>query len=295
MSTWSYNGQAGPSTTDFATQTELDDAVATVNTALAAKQASSTAATDVELASAVADLEALLADKADSGDVATDIAAAISAHAAGDASDAELASAVASLTTSIATKQDASTASTDAERDAHMASGTLAARPAAATYGVGFYYATDEALLYYSNGSTWVLSGSSGVEIDYVEIAATPGDSSHVNATTSFVAVTGLGGLVVPAGTRPVKLRYGAMGSNNTTNGGIALAIYDESNVIVPGSARQVFAPGTNGVTTLTGEARLDAPAAQHTYHLRLRAVTTGTVTLTCTTASPVWLEAVTR
>ena len=103
-----------------ATDAELAAAVATVNTALAAKQESSTAATDAELASAVAALEALLADKQDSATAASDaeVTAAIAAHAAGDATDAELAAAVATLEASMAT--DAELAASSAALDVRL-------------------------------------------------------------------------------------------------------------------------------------------------------------------------------
>lgn len=113
---------------DGATDTELAAAVAAVETALAAKQASATAATDAELASAVEDLVILLAAKQDSSTAATDseVAAAIAAHAAGAATDAELAAAVAILNTSIGLKQDASTAATDSELAAALSGQSLA-------------------------------------------------------------------------------------------------------------------------------------------------------------------------
>lgn len=98
-----------------ATDVELAAAVATLNTALAAKQASATAATDAELQAAVDALNATIDALPTGSEVDADIAAAIAAHAASDASDAELASAVASLTASIALKQDAATAATDTE------------------------------------------------------------------------------------------------------------------------------------------------------------------------------------
>lgn len=40
-----------------------------------------------------------------------------------------------------------------------MSSGTLAARPAAATFGKGFYYVTDMQRLDHSNGAAWVVCG----------------------------------------------------------------------------------------------------------------------------------------
>lgn len=106
-----------------ATDVELAAAIDTVNTALAAKQASATAATDAELADAVAALEATLATKQDSSSAATDaeVTAAIAAHVAGDATDAELQAAVDSLTASLALKQDAATAATDTELSTGLA------------------------------------------------------------------------------------------------------------------------------------------------------------------------------
>lgn len=253
-----------------ATDAELASAITTVNAALAAKQASATAATDAELASAVADLEALLADKADSADVATDIAAAVSAHAAGDASDAELAAAVASLTASIAAKQDASTASTDAERDAHMASGTLAARPAAATFGVGFYYATDDngGTLYYSNGSAWVIVGPRGVELQHVE-----NGTSYVTASLAASAVEDITGMSITftPRDRPVVLEAGIPNWGIGTNGARPrLQIRKSDNSVVASRGYNSTATGTQPGPHLFARLDLTAGVAV-TYKLSVK------------------------
>lgn len=56
------------------------------------------------------------------------------------------------------------------------ASGTLAARPAASTLAHGFYYATDQAVLYYSDGTSWFRQGLPAGSTTYMfgAAAATP-------------------------------------------------------------------------------------------------------------------------
>jgi hypothetical protein len=63
-----------------------------------------------------------------------------------------------------------------------VVSGTLAARPAAATVDTGtIYYATDNYLFYYSNGSAWQQASAFGTVTAQTSYGASSGDGSSTN------------------------------------------------------------------------------------------------------------------
>lgn len=63
-----------------------------------------------------------------------------------------------------------------------VVSGTLAARPAAATVDTGtIYYATDNYLFYYSNGSAWQQTNAFGTVTAQTSYGASSGDGSSTN------------------------------------------------------------------------------------------------------------------
>ena len=100
--------------------------------------------------------------------------------------------------TSLGLGSAATHAATDFEPT--LASGTLAARPAASTFGKGYYLATDISggTLYHSDGTTW--TQAAGSVNPSGKILAEVVASGAYTLTTTFADVTTMPTMVIPAG-----------------------------------------------------------------------------------------------
>lgn len=289
-----------------ATDSELNAAIANLTALITPKQDAASAATDAELASQVSTLTALINAKQDNATAATDaelaaaiadVNASISAKqdAATAATDSELAAAVSNLNATLLTKQDAATAATDAELAAAFpVMGTLAARPTAAAFGRGYYWASDDngGTLYYSNATAWTkmspgVAEPAGLELGYAEITAAP-----PGVTGGAVDIVGLS-TTVTVGTRPIVVKVTADSGQNTVAGaGLQLTIMEGAS---QKQARTAMSPAANQIAGIgTFQARLTPSPGQHTYKVQIASVFAGTSTLNVTPTNPVSIQVVT-
>lgn len=164
-------------------------------------------------------------------------------------------------------------APTDASIASINRAGTLAARPAANTVPAGTtYFATDEGLLYRSNGSGWG-TVAPGQEIGYAEITASstsPTDGTRGDGTNPLV----LSGVVI--GARPVVVQLDADTLRESADQGVA-------NVWVMRSpagaftwtdigSRQTAAARASGPTTPYRQIRQNPAAGVYDFKVQLQA-----------------------
>lgn len=173
-------------------------------------------------------------------------------------------------------------------RQAAMASGTLASRPSAATFGVGFYYATDDngGTLYYSNATTWSALGRNGVLLDGKSI------TSPVSSTTTstYEDATGLSVTVTTAG-RPVYV-VGYIGqASHSAAGGVTIGQIVEDGTTVR-QISSVVSPSANvaGALHLVTDT-LTPSAGSHTWKIQYRSNTAGTHTLSASATQPAFIK----
>jgi hypothetical protein len=175
-----------------------------------------------------------------------------------------------------------------------VTSGTLAARPAAATVDVGtIYYATDNYLFYYSNGSTWQQTNNFGVVTAQTSYGASSADGTSTNyaradhthgtpalGTSTPIAITG----TASAGTASVPSKEDHTHAFTPTQN-LSMATYKLTNLGTPttstdaatkayadlmlplagGTMSGAIAMGTNKITGL-GTPTADADAANKGY-----------------------------
>jgi len=175
-----------------------------------------------------------------------------------------------------------------------VTSGTLAARPAAATVDAGtIYYATDNYLFYYSNGSAWQQTNNFGVVTAQTTYGASSADGTSTNyaradhthgtpalGTSTPTAITG----TASAGTASVPSKEDHTHAFTPTQN-LSMATYKLTNLGTPttstdaatkayadlmlplagGTMSGAIAMGTNKITGL-GTPTADADAANKGY-----------------------------
>lgn len=152
---------------------------------------------------------------------------------------------------------------------AYCTSGTLAARPAAATFGRGWYLATDDdgGTLYYSDGTSWTQTGpgvteTAGRELGYAEATA-----SQTFTSTTFTDATGLT-TTVTVGARPIIVEgYVSYVTNSVAGNYSAMSIVEDGTAIGFSYFDHIT---TNAKGALLHVKRRRAPSAgSHTYKLQ--------------------------
>lgn len=179
--------------------------------------------------------------------------------------------------------------------------GTLAARPAAATYGVGAYFATDDngGALHYSNGTGWTLMAPAGTQL-----GRQTRDTQYVTASLAGGAtpedITGQTITFTARRTGPVLLEAGGYTwSGGTANVRGEITITDNAGTTVYARVRHNFDNTTvksgayaHGVTQCVA-------GTTYTFKMRLGNGTGGTTGTTAlfavATESPIYLEATER
>lgn len=268
----------GPSAQEASTRSAAD--VAEQARALAAealKQNAATAATDDEVEA----IRAVLAT-ADASEVAARIAAITGEQAARVAADA--------------LKQDAATAATDAELAALSQSGTLAARPAAASVIAGtLYFATDDngGTLARSTGSAWaaVAPGAAVAGGTIIDATSRTSDATSTTVYPTRTDVTSPALSVVDSvGGRSVIVEAGGPRLLHGVSGGSAIVSIMEGSTEL-----QFFRFDTAAASQRTGWYAATPVIAQssgsHTYKIALSVLTAGTVTLGGAVGSPSWVR----
>lgn len=166
-----------------------------------------------------------------------------------------------------------------------MQSGVLASRPAAATFGIGFYYATDDlgGTLYFSDGSAWATAGPRGVELGYAEITSTT-----PNFSTSETDITGLS-ITVTVRDRPIIVEFFCGAVNNATSDKYVIAYIKEGTTKLQDG---ICTPGVAGeFAALYAKARLAPSAGSHTYKISGLSQS-GNASFTASAAQPTFIRA---
>jgi hypothetical protein len=178
------------------------------------------------------------------------------------------------------------------------AQGTLATRPAAGTFGYGWYYATDDngGTLYHSNSSAWTQQGAPANNVAGQELAYAAVTSNISNLTATAQAdITGLSTSFNLAAGRSVNIRakFPLVSLTLTSGTGYVMAfITDNSNVEL---TRAVWTAGATGqYGTISPEVRVAANSG--TTNIKARYVVSGTgasATLYATVNYPMELQVV--
>lgn len=117
-----------------------------------------------------------------------------------------------------------------------LSQGLLAARPAAATFGVGLYEATDVGMLYRSDGATWtewLSTPNASAPIPGVYIRKKVGAFSPATAGTnasSFGSIVQFREIAVPCFLPAGTLDRLWFGANNVVAANMRLGLYNDSN-----------------------------------------------------------------
>lgn len=156
-----------------------------------------------------------------------------------------------------------------------FSSGTLAARPAAATFGVGIYFATDDngGTLYQSDGSTWTAIVAAQQSLGYVE--RTAGDLT--TTSTSAVDATGMTITFTTDG-RPFEVWYAGMMKGSASGGEPCIQLVQGTSTVV--DQKIAFAAANNQTFPFNGRRVFNLAAASYTYKLQMLSVITGTTTI---------------
>jgi hypothetical protein len=217
-------------------------------------------------------------------------------QAATAATDTELSNAVATINSSLAGKQDAATAATDTELGtAFPTIGHLAARPTAAAFGRGYYWADDDngGTLYFSNGAAWTklspgIAEPAGLELGYAEITAAPaGITAQAATDIAGVAVT------VTVGTRPIRV-IGEVdnAANSIAGGAIQFSLREGNTQLAAITATSAAAGAVQPIGQFSR--RLAPTPGQHTYKMSWQAVYAGTVSAGASATDPISIQVIT-
>lgn len=161
-----------------------------------------------------------------------------------------------------------------------MAAGTLAARPSAASFGVGLYYATNDngGTLYRSDGAAWTAVAQNGIDLAYAESTAT-----HTTASLAAGAAEDIAGLAITfvAPVRPVLLEAGNFVTQAVTAAARPeLQITDNANAVVARhryhSDQATLKPGQYARRRLSNL----TPGQSYTFKARIGNATGGTASI---------------
>lgn len=170
----------------------------------------------------------------------------------------------------------ATTASVTAEATARAAadtlltgSGTLAARPAAATYGIGYYLATDTngGTLYKSDGSAWA-QVAPGVSEVYSAPQVARTTTLDDFTTSGNHDVSNLALAVVADGVRSYQISCTLLVSHDTALQNIPVQVYDAGGVIVDATVTVNVAGEVKTVTFFD-----DVVLTAATHNMKVRVV----------------------
>lgn len=145
-----------------------------------------------------------------------------------------------------------------------LAVGPYASRPAASA-GVGEYFANDVLERYYSNGTSWVVSGPGGAEVAYAESQATSSLTAAGSDTwTDIPGVT----VTVTLGERPLKVEVQCVVQMVGSATGCVMGIWDDTTELLELHGGKM---ATGEYRTLYGSIRVASgtPGATRTFRLR--------------------------
>lgn len=176
-------------------------------------------------------------------------------------------------------------AAANAAYEPSLTTGLLGARPAAATFGKGYYFATDDngGSLYHSDGTGWTkvtvgVNWASGTQLAYSQDTALSFDAKA--SGTAWNDISTLLKVTVPASSVPVKVEGKVFGYSLTGTAvaggtvGLQLQLTDSANTQLDLDALtsvQVTATNVSWFKSFSVSAVLPAPVAGGTYKLRGR------------------------
>ena len=184
--------------------------------------------------------------------------------------------------------------------------GSLAARPAAAAFGQGTYFAEDDngGQLYVSNGSSWTKAAPGGGDASGLELAYAENQSGTVAVPQNITAtqvnapvdVTGLI-ISVPASARPVWLLHEGIYTHSVAGGLITVRFTEIPNgVDTPVNGSFTFAsPGGSSFQNQHAHKRIGPTLRARQWKVQMENNTAGTATVYPLAGQPCFFTAQAR